>query len=109
MAATSKSALTPARRRLVELMQQINFGTIEGLAVRRGEPVFDPAPRVVHEFKFGAAENGPRGELGAGDFRLKAHLLELFQCLDAVGDATIERLEVKHGLPFRLFRAATPS
>ncbi len=31
---TTKASLTPARRRLLELMQEINFGRIEGLAVR---------------------------------------------------------------------------
>lgn len=41
---TTKASLTPARRRLLELMQEINFGRIEGLAVRGGEPVLDPPP-----------------------------------------------------------------
>jgi len=41
-----KAALSPARRRLVELMQEINYGRIERLEVRDGEPVFDP-PRTT--------------------------------------------------------------
>ena len=106
--ANTKSNLSPARRRLVELMQQVNFGQIEHLVIRAGDPVFEPAPRVVHEIKFGAAENGARPELGAGDFRLKGHLVELFRTLDALGDATVERLEIKHGLPFRLIHAELP-
>jgi hypothetical protein len=104
----TKSALSPARRRLVELMQQVNFGQIEHLVIRGGEPVLDPAPRIVHEVKFCAAENGPRPELSAGDFRLKGQLVELFRTLDAPGDATVERLEIKHGLPFRLIHAELP-
>ncbi len=101
----SKCALSPARRQLVELMQTINFGHIENLVIRGGEPVLNPLPRVVHEVKIGASENGPRPELATSDFRLKNHLVELFQRLDALGNATIEKLEVKHGLPFRLFHA----
>jgi hypothetical protein len=104
----TKSELSPARRRLLELLQQINFGQIEHLVIRAGDPVFDPEPRVVHEIKFCAAENGPRAELAAGDFRLKGQLVELFRTLDALGDATVERLEVKHGLPFRLIHAKSP-
>jgi hypothetical protein len=99
--ATTKSALPPARRRLVELMQSLCFGQIENLVLRGGQPTFDPEPRVVHEIKFGG-ENGPRSELAAGDFRLKSQVIELFQHFDRLGDAVIERIEVKHGLPFRL-------
>ena len=108
MNATTKSALSPDRRRLVELMQEVNFGHIENLIIRNGQPVFDPEPRVVYETKFGAAENGPRPELAAGDFRLKTQHLELFEQLDELGGATVEKLEIKHGLPFRLFRATRP-
>ena len=36
--ATTKAALTPARRPLVELMQEVNFGRIERLEVTR--PIF---------------------------------------------------------------------
>ena len=55
----SKASLSPPRRRLIELMQQINFGRIESLLVRNGEPAFDPAPVVIREVKFGG-DNGPR-------------------------------------------------
>jgi len=97
----TKASLSSARRRLLNLMQDLNFGRIERLVVLNGEPVFEPAPRVVREVKFGG-ENGPRPELGAGDFALKAQVVELFERLDRLGDATLECLEVKHGLPFRM-------
>ncbi len=97
----SKAALSPARRRLVELLQQLNFGRVEGLSVLDGDPVFDPPPRVVREVKFGG-ENGPRPEAAAADFPLKSQLVELFQHFDEIGDGTIDVLEVKHGLPFRM-------
>jgi hypothetical protein len=103
----TKAGLSPARRRLVELMQGLNFGRIEGLAVRGGDPVFDPPPRVVREVKFGG-ENGPRPERAAADFVLKTQVAELFQQLDLLGDGTIDALEVKHGLPFRLILAEAP-
>ena len=40
----TKQSLSPARRRLVELMQEVNFGRIEGLHVRDGEPILEQAP-----------------------------------------------------------------
>lgn len=100
----SKAALSPARRRLLELMQSIHFGRVENLVVRGGEPSFDPPPRVVREVKFGG-DNGPRPELATGDFKLKAQVVELFRELDRLGDGTALVLEVKHGLPFRLLVA----
>jgi len=99
--ASTKASLSRPRRRLLELMQQVNFGRIEGLTVRDGEPVLDPPPRVIREIKFGA-ENGPRPELGSDDFLLKAQVVELFAELDRLRNGTIDTIEVKHGLPFRM-------
>ncbi|NQT19506.1 MAG: hypothetical protein HQ592_07365 [Planctomycetes bacterium] len=99
--ATTKADLSPAGGRLVELMQGINFGRIEGLVIRDGNPVFDPPPRIVREVKF-CGENGPRPEAAREDFALKAEVRELFAHLDAMGDGIIRCIEVKHGLPFRM-------
>jgi hypothetical protein len=96
-----KSGLSAARRRLVELFQRINFGRVKNLTVRNGEPTFDPPPRVVTEVKF-AAENGPRSERCAGDFALKAQVIELFAAFDSLGDGVIDVIEVKNGLPFKM-------
>lgn len=93
------TALSPARRRLVALLQEINFGRLEGLAVRGGEPVLDPKPRVVLEYKF-ASENGPRPEAGRSEVALKTQHLALLALLDRVGDGVIPVLTCKHGLPF---------
>ena len=86
---------------LLELMQRINFGRFEDLRVLDGDPVLDPPPRVVREIKF-PGDNGPRPEVGAGDFVLKSQVVELFKELDLLGDGTIAVLEIKHGLPFHM-------
>jgi hypothetical protein len=101
VAAVSLMAMGPENRRLVELMQSVNFGRIEGLVVRDGGPVFNPRPRVVREIKFGA-ENGPRPETARIDFSLKTEVRELFAQLEALGNAVVGCIEVKHGLPFRM-------
>ncbi|GIW55529.1 MAG: hypothetical protein KatS3mg082_1933 [Nitrospiraceae bacterium] len=97
----TKASLSPARRRLLELFQQVNFGRVERLSIQNAEPVLDPPPRIVREIKFGG-ENGPRPELDAGNFLLKTQVVELFQHLDQLGTGTIDVIEVKHGLPFRM-------
>ncbi|MDA8126633.1 MAG: hypothetical protein M0009_15780 [Deltaproteobacteria bacterium] len=99
--ASSKSNLTPAKQSLIGLMQRINFGCIQGLVVRDGEPVLEPRPRVVREVKF-CSENGPRPEAAKQDFTLKKEVRDLFAQIEALGSGTILSLEVKHGLPFKM-------
>ncbi|MHC5055206.1 MAG: hypothetical protein ACYTKD_10880 [Planctomycetota bacterium] len=96
--AATKARLTAPKRRLVELMQRVNFGRIERLAVRAGEPVFDPPPRVVREIKLGR-ESGPRPEMALGDFSLKGPVRQLLDGLARLGDGVVQSVEVKHGLP----------
>jgi hypothetical protein len=104
----SKASLSPARRRLLESMQQLYFGRIENLVIQDGQPIFDPMPRVVREHKFGG-ENGPRAEAATADFLLKTQVIDLFKLFDELGDGIIEVLETKHGLPFRIFVAEVPA
>jgi hypothetical protein len=82
-------------------MQHLDFGSIEHLVIRDGEPVLDPPPRFVRDVKFGS-ESRPRPESKLDDFALKAQILDMFAHLDDLGNGTIRSLEVKHGLPFRM-------
>ncbi len=82
-------------------MQRLNFGRIEGLAIRGGEPQFQPPPRLVKDIKIGG-ENGPRPELTIEDFALKNAVIELFDHLSRIGDGTLESIEIKYGVPFKL-------
>jgi hypothetical protein len=102
----TKAALSEPRKKLVELMQEINFGCIYRLEVLHGEPVINPLPRVEYEVKFGG-DNSPRPERDTDNFLLKTQVVELFQHFDRLGNGTIEVLEIKHGLPFRMMVAGT--
>jgi hypothetical protein len=96
-----KSTLLPAQAELVGLMQKLDFGIIEGLVIRDGLPVLKPRPRVVRDVKFGAG-TGRRSEAGLTDFALKANVQELLDTFASLGNATVRRLEIKQGLPFRM-------
>jgi hypothetical protein len=98
----TKSSLSTPERRLLETMQRTNYGRIERLLVNEGEPVFYPPPRIIKDVKLGAVDNGARPELEAGDFALKREHIELFENLRRLGNGTIESIEIKAGLPFRL-------
>jgi hypothetical protein len=100
-AAGTWSAVSPARLQLAQLMRMINFGRIEGLVVRGGEPVMYPKPKVVLEVKFGC-EDRTRPESSRADAECKAQLLELFARLDDYTDVRIQVLTIKHGLPFHM-------
>ena len=100
-AVLTKSSLSTSQKRLLEAMQKMNFGRIENLSIRGGEPVLNPAPRVVKDVKLGA-DNGARPELESDDFALKREHIELFENLKQLGNGTIECIEIKAGLPFRI-------
>lgn len=103
-----QSSLSPERQRLIRDMQRINFGRMECLVIRNGDPVSAPKPRKQFEIKFGS-ENGPRPEVGMADFALKQQVVELFAMFDRLGNGTIDVLEIKHGLPFRAIVTEVPA
>ncbi len=97
----TKSTLSSGRKRILELMQYINFGRIDGLIIKNSEPVFDPPPRVVREIKLGG-ENSPRPEIESDNFTLKSKAVEFLSHLDHLCNGSVETIEVKHGLPFHM-------
>jgi len=94
----TKKDLSAPKKRLLELMREIHFGCIKRLVILNGEPVLDPLPEIVYTVKFsGAGELKP--ETKRDNFVLKAELSKFFANLDGLQNGTIERLEIKHGLP----------
>lgn len=96
-----KSVLSKSQSRLVEILQRLNYGRVEELHVRNGEPVFDPAPRIIQKLKMGG-ENGPRPESALQDFLLKHQTIEMLQAIADLGEGTILAIECKNGLCFSL-------
>jgi len=96
-----KSDLSREGQTLVEQMQRINFGRIEHLPIRGGQPVWADQSRVIRKVKLGG-ENSPRTESGYGEFELKRQVVDLFDQLERIGDGLIHSLEIKHGLPFAM-------
>ena len=101
MTDVTKEALTPARQRLVEVMQEINYGRIEQLEVRDREPMFKPPPRVVRQIVFGK-DNGPNARRAAQGFALKKQVAELFEVFDRERSFLILELVIENGLPVRM-------
>ena len=95
------SQLSKAQQALVRLFQSVNFGEIQGVAVRDADPFFDRASVVVFDVRLDR-EDGPRPELGLTDFDLPAEVCRLVASLEELRDGTIQRLEVRSGIPHRL-------
>ena len=92
--ATRFSQLSAPRQALVRLLQSVNFGYVEGLEVRGGEPMFSTAPCVVVGVKLDAP-NDPRTEADLADYELRAELVRLMEQLDSLGDGSIDRIDVR--------------
>ena len=95
------AALSPSRRRLVEVMQTVGFGQIVGLVLRGGEPILDPPPRILRSVKLGG-EARPDPEPSAENYVLKKPLCDLFDEFDRLGTGVVARLDLKDGLPCSL-------
>lgn len=99
------SELSPQRQMLIRLCQTTNFGSIRGMDIREGEPVFEPGPTLVVDLKLDAGDP-PRPELGLHDFQLAEEVVRLTEQLDHLATATIDCIEIRAGLPRRvIFRA----
>jgi len=95
------SQLSSPRQALIRLFQSVNFGQVLALTIQDGEPVFHPEPMVLMDVKLDADE-GERPELELSDFTLRDEVRRLMQRLDEFKNGRIERIEVRHGIPWRL-------
>lgn len=95
----TRSDLSEPRRQLLDLMRRLQFGSIEALPISNKEPELDRA-RIRRDIKLGSNTIPPACD--SEQFELKRQVVELFEQLEALGNGTVEALEVRHGLPFRL-------
>lgn len=97
----TKSSLYPDQCRLVDLIEALGFGVIEGLAIRAGLPCYDPEPRMVQAIKLSAPERDWQPDRGGASLTLKAEFESLFALFARLLNGIVE-IEVQHSLPFRL-------
>jgi hypothetical protein len=89
--------LSPARQRLVAIMRDLRYGQIRDLRVVDGEPVFEPAPRLIRAVQLcGGSSLLHRASPG---HRIKSHILELLDEFDALGTGLVDTIKVQDGLP----------
>ena len=89
--------LSSCEQKLLRACQRICFGTLYGLGVSGGQPVFDPAPRMRRKLRL--TEKSIHSQPKRGSFALKDKhrlLIELIRKMDC---GVIEKIEVRDGLP----------
>jgi hypothetical protein len=95
------SQLSASRQALVRLCQATNFGQIQHLEIRDGDPVLSPPPLVLIDVKLDADE-APRPESDLPDFELSKEVRRLIGQLHELATGIIEHIEVRAGIPRRL-------
>jgi hypothetical protein len=94
--AARHTSISPAKRQLLNLFEDVQFGRLIGLIVRDGEPIFDPAPTVVRTLKFGAAGNPHRP---TGDPASRPAVTELFAHFTLISNGVVHKIQIADGLP----------
>lgn len=94
-------SLPPNLRRLFTRMRRLGYGTIRGLHVRSGDPLFDPPPRVIRAVRLTEA-GPPCRESANADYALKREHFAFAAELEAIGNGVIDVIKVHDGLPVGL-------
>ena len=85
----------------MEIMREHQFGRIENMTVRDGEPVFDHHLKLVRLVRLNGRSRGQK-TLGADEFELKDSVRDLFAELARLENGSVIMLEFRYGLPFLL-------
>lgn len=96
----TKSSLAPGQCRLVEVINALGFGSIEGLLIRDGMPCYEQEPRIVQSVKLAPGPDRQPDRSGA-DLTLKKEFENLFDELTRLRDGLVD-IEVRHSIPTRL-------
>lgn len=94
------SELSIPRQRLLRICQMLNYGSVRKLAIKHGEPVFEPPPLLAMDLKLDQV-CPVRTEAELQDFVLRDEVLCLMAHFDRLVTTTVDLLEVHAGIPRR--------
>src|SRR5262245_32428853 len=96
------SQLSPARQKLVRLCQKLDYGSVEGLMISNGQPVFgERSPAILADVKLDGGSPAQRCGSG-GDFELCSEFCRLMAILDEVREGSIASIQVRGGVARRV-------
>jgi len=85
-------------RRILSLMQSVDYGRLENLAVRGGHAVVTANTRKIRSHKIGAAKH-PHGLGANADFLLNEKQVEFLAAIRDTADGFINQIQIQAGLP----------
>jgi hypothetical protein len=91
--------LSTQQHSLVDLMREHQFGRVESMSVRAGQPILDRDVKVVRFVRLGGESRATSVPSG-NEFELKRPVRNLFDELARLGNGKVVSLEFRHGLPF---------
>ena len=94
----TKRTLSEHWKRLVEMMQELNFGRVL-FFVLAGQPDFTRPVRTVRTMKTAGGNNGTRPEARRADFELRKEVMTLLDHVARAPDGAQVTVKVEHGLP----------
>ena len=89
--------LSVQQRKVLTLMQKVNYGRINNLAVVDGELVLSPEATIERDVKFDMSAEHSKTE--REDFVLKKKVSDFFEETAKIGDGFIRKIEIRGGLP----------
>jgi len=95
----TKQELPMSHQVVIEMMQAINFGRIEGMIMEAGRPNFYRPYRTVHSVKL-TGEGHPPSKRPDGDFVLREAHVALSELMKGLPDGARLTIDIRHGLPF---------
>src|ERR1700674_3741144 len=98
--------LSAEQRSLLEMIRVHQFGRVENMSIRAGQPILGQNVKIVRVARLGG-ENGTNA-VPSGEYELKRPVRNLFDELARLQNGTVISLEFRHGLPFRLETTVHP-
>lgn len=96
----TRDSLSTGQAKLLQIIENLGWGRIDGLSIQSGQPTYERPPRIVQEIKLGGQpEREPRDT--ATDLTLKKEFVSLFDELRKLRTGVVS-VEVRHSVPFRL-------
>jgi hypothetical protein len=100
--------ISAERRLLLEFLRSIRNGRIEGLQIRAGEPLLDPAPTIVRDVRLGRPTE-PSPDITIESLMALRPVAEMFDFFGKRRYCDVVLLEVKEGVPVRMEVRELPS
>ena len=96
----TKSDLKLGQRAILAIIQELEFGVIERVSVRDGEPLLVATTRIIEEVTLASSQRR-HFHHGSADFTLTREFECLFDQLKKLQNGTVD-IQIRHSRPFRL-------